>query len=445
MFIDLLNWLTFIWLALWTLFAIRQLMSGNRQAILYLLIVHFALNGTPLLLDELWGQPDYSRLPGFYFASRDDKTAVIYCLYVSAIPVFWWLIGRHRILNTTALSGGQATEEHILAAIRRFSPIFLVLLVSPLIALALAPEPGIYLTYAWVATRATVSPEMSDYHEIIVFLCTLSLLSAMGLFAVAPRLRISHYLFLFPWVALAVWLNGKRHLFVFAVALIWYVLYWKGRFLLGSRFVLAGLLLITSVVTFSYAYQETVRGIGFSGNIDELYEDFRINYGRDDVIKMTIYAELYPATPQILEYRGQSLVFYAAQYVRRHLWPDKPFPYAQYFTCALLHIPPRLLGWGMTTSWLEEAIANFGWFGLVLGPLLPAMICRIGDENANALVYPLTILVSELFLSVQLAAFAPIFYIWIIIVLWNKQLVSRKMGKESTGKRTFRRFAGMRR
>jgi hypothetical protein len=120
-------------------------------------------------------------------------------------------------------------------------------------------------------------------------------------------------------------------------------------------------------------------------------------------------------------------------YVPRALWPEKPYPYAVYFTSALFLIPPQSLGWGMTTSWLEEAIANFSWFGFLLGPLVPALICRIGDSRQNVIAGSLTILVSSLFLAVQLAAFAPLFILWIASVLLsrsdNKAINPHKMGK----------------
>lgn len=420
MFVDLLNILTIIWLAIWSLFAVRRLASGNRDSILYLLIVHFILCGIPLLLDEVLGEPAYLDFPGFYIASRDENTAVIYCFYVSMVPVFWWLVGRASAKIAASIGKDSISEVAISGALRRFRPIFWIFLISPLIGLAFAPEPDLYLNYGWVATAVVLRPEVLEHRTTVAFLCTMSLLSAAGILAGVPRLRIFHFLFVLPWVALAVWLNGKRHLFVFAAALVWFVLYWKGDFLRGSRFIFFGLFLVIVILTFSYAYQETIRGVEPTRSIDQFYQDFRINYGRDDVIKMTIFAELHPEMMQILEYRGQSLIFYATMYVRRSFWPDKPFPYAQYFTSALFLLRPRLLGWGMTTTWLEEAVANFSWFGLILGPLLPAMICRIGDNNANALVYPLTVFVSSLFISVEFAAFAPVFYVWVLMILHNR-------------------------
>ena len=78
--------------------------------------------------------------------------------------------------------------------------------------------------------------------------------------------------------------------------------------------------------------------------------NMRVDYGRDDVTKMAIYAELYPDELEILEYPFQSFLFTATMYVPREWWSDKPWPYAVYATSALIQIPSQYVGWGMTTG-----------------------------------------------------------------------------------------------
>ena len=108
----------------------------------------------------------------------------------------------------------------------------------------------------------------------------------------------------------------------------------------------------------------------------------------------------------------QSLLFDATMLVPRTWWPDKPWPYAVYATAASFRLPVRFLGWGVTTSWLEEAVANMGWGGLIAGPLLIAWICRIGESTQDTIVRLLTILVSSMLLAVQAVAFVPVILIW---------------------------------
>jgi hypothetical protein len=172
--------------------------------------------------------------------------------------------------------------------------------------------------------------------------------------------------------------------------------------------------LIVSI--FSSSYQTGVRG--GTSDFEEVYEGFRVDYGRDSNIKMAIFAELYPQELQILEYRGESLFFYLTMYIPRQSWPEKPMPYRHYVTSAAFMIPPKLWTWGLTTSFLEEAIANFSWFGMILGPSLISIICRVGDSRSNPLISPLTVLVAILFLAIDLSAFSPLFFIWLMMIFF---------------------------
>jgi hypothetical protein len=148
----------------------------------------------------------------------------------------------------------------------------------------------------------------------------------------------------------------------------------------------------------------------------ELYDNLRIDFFRDSRVEMSVFAMLHPERMQIVEYPGQTLLFDALFFVPRSVWPDKPWPYAVYFTSSMLSIyPPRSLGWGMTTSWLDEMVANFGWWGLLAAPLSLLAACRLGDSFRWPTLSLLTSLVVVLFLALQLAAFLGVFALWIML------------------------------
>jgi hypothetical protein len=152
------------------------------------------------------------------------------------------------------------------------------------------------------------------------------------------------------------------------------------------------------------------------------YENFRVDYGRDHATKLALYSELNPDQIQILPARFETLVFYATLYLKREKWPEKPWPYAVYFTSAALDLPPQSLGWGFTTSCFDEALSNVGWIGLAISPLLVAMICRAGDGSRNPIVRALTLLVASLLLVVQLSAFWFLALFWLIAVIWSRKV-----------------------
>src|SRR6185436_5545090 len=111
----------------------------------------------------------------------------------------------------------------------------------------------------------------------------------------------------------------------------------------------------------SFAYQRTLREMT-PKEFDLYYTGVRVDFGRDQGIMQAIRAELDGPENRILEFRGESLLFNLAMFVPRTAWPNKPWPYAVYDTAHALGLTRvSSIGWGVTTSWLGESIANFGW------------------------------------------------------------------------------------
>lgn len=417
--LEQLNGIAFLWLLLWTFLALKNLVAGRRNSIFIVIIVHFLFSGIPLLLDIVIGQPTYSRFPGFRMSIDDETTSLIYCLYISAIPPFWWWLGRSKISNQSTTVPKSIISSSLLM------PILYLLIISPLIVVLLAPEPSIYFNYALMTTE-DIDIDVAEYYRYISIATVLSLIGITGILSSMHRIKLSIILFLLPWFILAVWLNGKRYIIAFAIFLFGYV-FWSKGYLVGKKLIIAIAIAISLIGVFSYAYQVSFRAsIAQVANPDFFYENIRQDYGRDHVMKMTIFAELYPEKIQILNYRGESIVFNLTMFVPRSLWTDKPFTYAQYLTSAVFQTPPKYWDWGFTTSCLEEAIANFSWFGMIIGPLIPLQICRVGDSSKNNTVAALTTLNSSLMLTVQLSAFVPLFFLWIILVV-----LTNKMNKKS--------------
>jgi hypothetical protein len=156
----------------------------------------------------------------------------------------------------------------------------------------------------------------------------------------------------------------------------------------------------------------------------------RVDYGRDNNLKAAIFCELADAGDvQILDFRGQSMLFYLTMYVPRRLWPEKPWPYAVYMTAYSLHTRPVDLGWGLTTSFLDEAVANFGWAGLVIGPLTFTLLLRICDLSPDPLVKVIGVLVACLLMTVQFVAFAPLAIAWFLYLGWSRHILGRASKK----------------
>lgn len=411
--VDLVSLLTFCWATLWAVLSILSIGRGSRNSIHFVMFVFYVFFVLPLLLDILIGRPDYFRQPGFTLASQNDATSLIYCGYVAVTPVIWWAT---KPKLSKKIQYGRYRLDGFIPVLRRLTPLWYLLLIAPTVLVLFAPQPSRYLQYGAIVGMG--DEQAREYHAFLASVCLLSLVAALALLLSRRKLSLEYLLFILIWLMSAAWINGKRHFVAYMLVSLG-LIFWQRRTFTVKTLVYGGVLVAIVFLSFSTYFLSSVKGINMT-SFPESYTSFRIDYGRDDVVKMTIYAELHPEEMNILEYRGQSLLFNLTMFVPREFWPDKPLPYAQYFTSAMLQSSPRFWGWGMTTSWLEEAIANFGWFGILIGPLTIAIICRIGDKDGDLLVRILTVLVASLLLVVELVAFMPLFLLWVLLVLWRR-------------------------
>jgi hypothetical protein len=403
--LELLEFFTFVWLGLWTLYAARQLVNRNYNPTYILLIVFFVFFGLPLGEDLFIGKPILTLYRGFDQAINDDSVSALYCWYMATIPLLWWYVGIRNVKT-------QTFDYKTIIGLR---PFFWITLFAPLIAVVFAPDTDLYLKYGWVADAGIRTVEGLEYQDLVAILAVSSLVAAIGLLASTKKIRIPLVLFLGFIVFIDIWLNGKRYIVAFFLLLITYVVFLRTR-MKRSTLIIGLMFAALVLLTFSLFYQDTIRNI--TSDSERFYTNFRIDYGRDLVTKLTLHAELYPEEFQILPARGYSVLFNLATYVPRSLWPEKPYPYAIYLTSAVFNIfPARPLGWGLTTSWLEEAIANFSWLGLLIGPMVPVLICRWSNASKNSMTTILGALVAVLFIVVQLSAFTPLFLVWLAIML----------------------------
>jgi hypothetical protein len=406
------NIATFLWLGLWAIRAAKALAAGERHTILFAILLHFVLAGVPVFLDVAVGQPEYV-MRGLYYCTRDDLAACIYCLYVSAVPLIWWFTGRGR--RDPDQAERQGYTGRTAASLERLRPLLYLFLCLPIAVALITPHPGVYLEYGAAGTEGAITRTAS--HALISLASVLCVIGAAGILASEARIRARTCLFLAPWLFLAIWCNGKRYIIAYALVLIGY-LFWEKGYLRSRRIIAGGVAMVAGLVLFSYVYLVSIRGIRNEvARKDRVYQTLRLDYGRDAEIKMAIFGELHPEALQILDHRGQSVLFDLTMYVPRALWSAKPLPYAQYMTSAAMLVPARNNLFSLTTSWLEEAIANFGWWGMLIGPLTLSFLCRIGDGCEDGFVGALTALISCLFLSVEFVSFAPIFFLWVFLVI----------------------------
>lgn len=411
--VEMLNALTLAWLTGWAGLAGWKLAHGSRDTVFFAMLVFWAFFGCPLGLDAFVGAPNFDHYPGFSITSGDPTTNRIYCALVAAVPPMWWYTARTRRRVGASDFEVSTLNPRIARAVR---PLLYLLLVLPLPAAVFSPRPELYLTYGLRGVHEFLANDVTEYHHVMSLLALLAILSSLTLVLLRERVTPGFLLSLMPWLVLACWIHGKRSVVAITLTLSVYAAWHRGH-LRGARLLIVAVLAVSLLASFSAFYQGSVRDVMAQGS-DAIYEDFRVDYGRDAVTKLAIFAELNPSKVQILEYRGQSILFNLLPYIPRAWWRAKPYPYAIYATSAVFFEAPRDLGWCVTTSCFDEAIANVGWLGLLLGPLWITLICRLGDSFDNALVRVQTLMITLLFLTVNFSVIAPIFYAWVATMAW---------------------------
>lgn len=401
-----------VWLIGWALRTIMRIARGDTRTILIVQIIFILFFGGPILIDLTYGPPEYSYQWGFIVSQFDRTTNIVYLVYVAVVPVLLDLFGGRR-------SAGGVREPLALELRpwpRRMA--WLVLLALPL-SLAVAPRPELFLRYA-SAIRDPTAQANVFYFLVVTITATLAIIAAVMILA-SHGTRAIERVAATPLLMLALWTQGKRSAVALAALLLLYLLWMRGK-LRGPRFVAVAAAVGLGLGAFSYFYQTRIRDVEVSdrdlrsAQASTFYVNTRIDYGRDAVMKQAIFAELNPERLQILEYRGQTMVFYGLFFVPRRLWPGKPFPYTVYVTAAMMRAPLRDYHWGVTTSIFDEALANLGWAGLLVAPLLVGRICAVGDRRRSPFVAMLTVTVASLLIVLHLGAFIPIMLLWIILV-----------------------------
>lgn len=407
--------LSFLVLSGWFLFALKRIVKGKKDSILFVICVFYVFFGTPLLLDVVLGMPEYKNRPGFYLASRDSLTSIIYSVFVAIVPFFWWRT-RAKSLEINKF------KIDINAFVNKFRsiivPSLFILMASPVILWCFSPDPLVYLQYGSSSARG-FSEASAAYHTYLGAVVYASIIASALLFMIKKKELFLFFLScLAPFLFVSMWLSGKRFVFFLIVILFTYILLNKGL-LKGKKILIYSIAVVILLGVYTVVYQSTYRADAYS-NPEESYENIRIDFGRDDVTKLAIYAETDPHL-SVLEHRGQSLLFNSLFFIPRDWWEGKPYPYPKYVTSAMFLQEPELWSWGVTTSIIDSAIADFGWLGFLIGPLFITIICRFGDRRNSAMANFLTTLVACLFLVLHLPAFVPIFFLWLFVMLIPKK------------------------
>lgn len=418
------DWMLIIVSTLMALSSYRRIIRDRYSSVAhFILLVEYIFLSSPILFNYCLGVPTYESLPWyrtFLSSMTDERIAVVYDVYILISMVLLYLYA----VNHDAREAKHKTyvETQYDSFFTNRTALVLVIFL-PVIQIMASGQLVSYLVYGTSSVRGITSSEFMEYQHLFV---QLSIYAFCYRMFSGPMTNRKVFLLL-AYSFMIAWISGKR--FVIALLLLVYLFGFtrsgvdrKTRKKL-ERYVP---LLFLALVIFSYFYLVVVKPVPdttFSG----VYDMLRVDFGRDDVIKFVIEREFFQKDP-ILEYRGQTILSEFLTFVPRFIWPNKPRPHYVYLTAEILGVALNKLPAGTTPSWFELCIANFSWFGFVVGAIAIPYFCKWCDRLKSVMHQMLIVIVVMALITQSMSAYTAFLMLLVVnsaikLVFGDKKVV----------------------
>lgn len=416
---NIADWMLLIVSTLISIKSYKSIIKNKNSSVShFVILIEYIFLCVPILLNYIFGVPSYTYIPWykpFISSMNNESIGLIYDAYIiiSIIALFFYSVyyDKKRIPIENNFNGLINNKYFSLLLI--FSPIFYILVSGNLMA---------YFVYASTAARGIYQSNFN------VILSMLILFSIYGFccFLFSKQLNKRSFIVLCIYTLIISWINGKR--FIIALLLMVFLFFYtKSDINIKSRKKLEILVPFSFIglIVFSYFYLIFIKPLSDVSFIS-VYDMLRVDFGRDDVIKFVIEQEFYNDNP-ILQYRGQTFLSTFFTFIPREIWAGKPYPHYMYLTSSILGIPIDRLPAGTTPSWFEMCIANFSWFGFVIGSFGIPILCywcdRLKSLN-NKMIFLVFIIVLITQSTDAYVGFLILFFLKLLMysILGNKRI-----------------------
>lgn len=417
MLIDLIN----ICLVLLTVLLIFPIWKKRRNVAFFCLILFDVAYVIPLLVEFFLGKPKFSSAyVGFVLSANDEATAFAYAFFILVVETcfFVYLNRSHDVSPEISDIALNIQERFCKNPLLIFFSIIIVL--SPIVAIMLAPNMQLYLSDFGKLGMDQSDLSLVDivYHKKIA--SKFVTLAAFGviLLKIIDKKNFPAYKFLrVVGIILVALVNGKRTFVTFLViflVIMDFLLKKKKKYL---RFNIAVSVVCVIVYFVAYSY--------ISGKYEyntDWYAVISEYFFRNNSVKVAIYSALNPEKLPILDYPGQTLLFDFLFFVPRSIWPTKPYPFPDYYTSAIFGFSTLTsIGWNFQTNIYAEWIANLGFFGFFITPVVLVIFCRIVNKSSGVVEY---VLGAGFILLMHVFEFSDM--LKVMLMVWLTLLLSRK-------------------
>ncbi|MGG6408436.1 MULTISPECIES: hypothetical protein [Bacillus cereus group] len=375
------------------------------------LIIYYLIFTIPLILDMILGIPKYSeRSQHIYEFVNTEEVILIFNIINIIIFCVFFIFKKEFSLEINLAKMQKKSLLNLILLTLTLAPVILVL-----ININNIPS----FKYGYLVAASKYNSDILSLYQMFLNITMLSVPAGLIYLILNRQKHIYISFIVYFSVVLSMYINGKRMVvFLFFILLLVKVYINNTR-----RFVTMICISVVSVVIFNNFYSTYFdENYGLNKFSNDGYLQFRIDYSRDHNVKMAIFKELNENENPILEYRGQSFLYNVSFFINRENWEDKPYPYGVYVTAASVGLAQsQNLGWQMTTSMLDESIANMGLLlGVTFFILFFMIILKIGYKfREDILILTITNFIIFLFLTMQFSFSMPFVLFWICLIVFK--------------------------
>lgn len=366
-------------------YSVKNILSvGEKTVADYIVVVFYVFNCAPVFFDYIIGIPQFKYIywwRDFCKGMKDDFTCIIYDLYmVVALFAIFFYINYHKRKNFICLQSNTYNS-----LITRLFQIIVIL--SPYLLVLFCGHIKEYLVYGDLEIRG-LKDNRDFFSNYLAAFTLLSLFFAATLFF---KIRRSWYQWIFylAYAFTIFWISGKRYIIVVFIILSLYLYTIRSDFsendskkvkkIMPWLVSLVGFFSTIYLVFFKVGFVEGRTALVF----ESIYETLRADFGRDDVIKYSIH-RLLVGKGTYLDYYGQSFLSMFLIWIPHTIWKSKPMQHFVYLTAELKGLSIYNAGAGITPSWYEMCIANFGVFGFFIAIVTIPLFCYFIDKMERA-------------------------------------------------------------
>ena len=402
----LIDILTFLLSLLMAIRSVKLLTHSTRYLINLLIFVLYVL---PLALDYIFGYPDYG-YKGYMISSQHWPSRLLFDMGILTIQyvLSCTSIGIKRMVVRSFET--DASMNWILW-IGMVLPVFFVLLFMR--------NPAYLYSFQWREFEVlNIGGSYSQIERYTYLGITCSVLVAMTR-GEKWYVRLIAFLFLFMNICI----QGKRAIFFFAAvnfALVMVVRYISLKrekqdvrlYTIGSMAIVIMMVVYMVISTFTIKAE---RGFDET-NSSAMITTTRIDFFRDDRVRLAIYSNLHPEHVKIVDYPGQTFFAEALTVIPLNYYTERNVALYHHGYQSHLSAACWMTKWDknvyfMTPSVYDELIANFG---LIIGTLLMILLCLFFARTADKYPAPYSILILCCFVLLCLFSIS---YIIVLLIL----------------------------